>query len=91
MHGHPFQVLRCSVSLSVELQPQESDGVSPHSLVFAVLQAHSVGWKQNAGKVCVALLLRNERSRSSLEIVKPGFQGHDGTNFVTPRLCHPAF
>ena len=34
-------------------------------LMFIVLQARCVGWKQNTGKTGMALLLRNERSDSS--------------------------
>lgn len=90
LQGHPFQLLQCSVSKSAELPAQESNGISLGSAVFVVLQAHSVGWKQNTGKIGMALLLRNERSDSSLEIVKSRFQGRNGTNLVTLHSVSPS-
>lgn len=39
---------------------------------------------RQTGKTCSALLLRNERSGSSLEIAESRFQDADGTNLVTP-------
>lgn len=42
-------------------------------LVFIVLKP-AVGWRQNAGKTGMALLLRNERCILPLEIVRPDFK-----------------
>ena len=40
--GYSFQLLSCSVSKPAELLWQYRDGVSPHSLVFVILQAHGI-------------------------------------------------
>lgn len=61
--------------------------------VFVILSAHTVegGWRQTLRKICVVLLLRNERSGSSPEIAKSRFQDRDEADLVTPCSVSSSF
>lgn len=51
---------------------------SAHSVCHS-LSTHCVGWRQTLREICMAPLLRNERSGSSLEIANSRFQDRDGS------------